>query len=283
MAHKKPRKKPRRKTARNAASLKLFDAGRRKQFIRNLEKYGNVTRATQATGISLSSAYRHRRNNAHFAQRWSEVMGESFEFETRVLGPMGGGRRVIANRARHDYFGEKKRETFLRHLRETSNVRLSARRTGINHKTAYDRMKRDPAFARAWQEALDDGFSALAMQMLQHARFGVPRPVVRGPHKVVEVRDYDHTLAMRLLTMQERGMKQRQAEDAARGDPDMPSRLERHVEQVKERLKAVRPDLFIDEIDQSGSGEHSEPDADRAGNTETAKDKGPAKDKGAPA
>jgi hypothetical protein len=50
---------------------------------------------------------------------------------------------------------------FLEVFRSTCNVRLSADAAGIDRDTAYRRRQRDPAFARLWVQAEQDGLDVL--------------------------------------------------------------------------------------------------------------------------
>ena len=50
---------------------------------------------------------------------------------------------------------------FLTALRNSCNVRASCQAAGIHRSTAYEARQRDPAFAAAWQDALEDAIEAL--------------------------------------------------------------------------------------------------------------------------
>ena len=52
-------------------------------------------------------------------------------------------------------------DAFLAALQNTCNVRASCTAAGIHRSTAYEARQRDPAFAAAWEDALQDAIEAL--------------------------------------------------------------------------------------------------------------------------
>ena len=56
---------------------------------------------------------------------------------------------------------KRQRQRFLDELAQTGVVSSSARAAGIGRRTAYDWRDRDPGFARAWDDALDQAVDAL--------------------------------------------------------------------------------------------------------------------------
>lgn len=84
----------------------------------------------------------------------------------------GKGRLLVKAKRQPRELSERKRDAFIRHLSETCNVRLSAERVGVSFSTFYKIRQRDPAFAAAWQGALDDGYRRLEMGLL-HAALAV--------------------------------------------------------------------------------------------------------------
>src|SRR3546814_7610629 len=61
---------------------------------------------------------------------------------------------------------------FLETLAQTCNVSEAARVVGRNLSTVYYLKRRDPAFARAWKQALSIGHEELRALMLRQALFG---------------------------------------------------------------------------------------------------------------
>jgi len=77
--------------------------------------------------------------------------------ETRRRKPAGGR------------WTENKRALFLGALAATANVRGAARAAGMGEGSAYALRKRDAEFARAWGNALCEGYARLEMLMLERA------------------------------------------------------------------------------------------------------------------
>ena len=61
---------------------------------------------------------------------------------------------------------------FLAHLGETSNVTAAAEAAGISVGHVYKSRREKPEFARAWFDALAEGYDNLEMELLQHLRAG---------------------------------------------------------------------------------------------------------------
>jgi len=66
-----------------------------------------------------------------------------------------------------------RRNDFLAALAQTANVRMAVRGVGLSEQGVYKLRKRDPAFAKAWGEALCDGYDKLEMLMLQRGLTGL--------------------------------------------------------------------------------------------------------------
>lgn len=65
-----------------------------------------------------------------------------------------------------------KREAFLRALVDTANVAGAARSVGVPEHSPYHLRRKDDAFARAWDRALDEAYSKLEMLLLRRATYG---------------------------------------------------------------------------------------------------------------
>ena len=93
----------------------------------------------------------------------------------------------------------RKRALFLAALTDTVNVTLACRRAGIPRRTAYDWRDADEAFARQWDEALDEGIDLLEAELHRRAFEGVERPVYYKGEQVGTWRFYSDALAMFLM------------------------------------------------------------------------------------
>ncbi len=93
----------------------------------------------------------------------------------------------------------RKQDLFLKALTETVNVTLSCRKAGVPRRTVYDWREADAAFARRWDEALEEGIDLLEAEAHRRAFEGVERPVYYKGERVGEWRHYSDALATFLL------------------------------------------------------------------------------------
>ena len=93
----------------------------------------------------------------------------------------------------------EKLATFLRHLEESGSVSFAAQRTGIGRNAVYERRKVDPAFARAWQKAVEMAVERLRDIAITRARDGTERELRRNGRRVGVIREYDNRLLQFLL------------------------------------------------------------------------------------
>lgn len=159
------------------------------------------------------------------------------------------GRTVVRKKIRH--WTEKRRQTFLARLAETANVCSSARVVGLSKQAAYDLKRRDPAFAQAWRDALEIGFSELEMALLRQALEGSEREerMEIGKERELKyvkiVRSHTFVGPLRLLMAhRDEVMAHRQA----RNERDASStsatdRARAWLEEIKARLTAHREQM----------------------------------------
>lgn len=91
------------------------------------------------------------------------------------------------------------RERFLTALARTGNVSQAAHYARINRDTAYAWRDAEPAFAAAWQDALDQAGEFLEHVAWRRAVRGVEEPVYQGGELVGTVQKYSDTLLIFLL------------------------------------------------------------------------------------
>ncbi len=82
------------------------------------------------------------------------------------------GARVQQRRERRDAWTKAEERAFLATLAECCNISEAARAIGKCRQGAYDRRKRRAAFARAWDEALEQGYCEIEMALMRAALFG---------------------------------------------------------------------------------------------------------------
>jgi hypothetical protein len=137
---------------------------------------------------------------------------------------------------------QRRSERFLEELGRSLNVRHSAARIGMSVSSAYRRKQRDPAFARAWAEALDMAYAELEMELLRQSLEGSVRTEeVRDGDGVLKqvktVRSYPHGLAVRLLMAhREEVLAFRLASAQRQGEADVGARVRAHMDLVRARI-----------------------------------------------
>lgn len=89
------------------------------------------------------------------------------------------GRALAAAREKPSYFGKARQEVFLAALAASCNVKASAEKAGVGKATAYRRRYDTPAFAAAWDEAIEVGYARLEAALIERAIAGAETPEVR--------------------------------------------------------------------------------------------------------
>lgn len=89
-----------------------------------------------------------------------------------VLVGVGPDQAPQLRAARPDRFDEEKQAAFFADLTETCNVTGAAKSAGVCVQTVYNKRRRDPDFARRWDQAKGDAVADLEMRALAQGRFG---------------------------------------------------------------------------------------------------------------
>jgi len=141
------------------------------EFLRHLRRTGNVTSAARALGLLPCKFNRRRARHPDFALRWDAAL--ALAHAALATTPAGsaspssgepylwrikGGRRQL-RRAKAGLIDHAGRQRFLASLSATANISLSAAAAGHSLSSFYRMRTRDPAFAREWQLALEEGMS----------------------------------------------------------------------------------------------------------------------------
>ena len=104
------------------------------RFIEALEATGVAKRAAEAAGMSERDAYRLRKRNPEFAERWGESMSGK---------PRGRGYS----------YSDEQLDRFIEVLEATGMAKRAAEAAGMDERAAYRRRKRNPEFAERWAAA----------------------------------------------------------------------------------------------------------------------------------
>lgn len=93
----------------------------------------------------------------------------------------------------------EKLTAFCAALAETGIVARACKAVSITRQTAYEWRREDPAFKKAWEEALEIGISALEDEAHRRAFRGVPERHYKNGELIDTTRKYSDTLAIFLL------------------------------------------------------------------------------------
>jgi len=119
------------------------------------------------------------------------------------------------------------RSKFLDHLAETSNVTKAAEFANINPSRAYKVRRCEPEFAKAWHDALLEGYQHLEMETLRRLRKGTRSDEPK----------FDIANALRLLSLHRDSVAKAQAARRNVSAQEVRASIDRKVEQI--RLQAM--------------------------------------------
>lgn len=150
-------------------------------FLRHLRKSGNTVTAARALGFPRGRFDKRRAKHPAFAQQWDAALAIAHAAlagaRIGTIAPTDGepyirrsnsGRWQI-RRAQAGLIDHAVRQRFLASLSATANVSLSAAAAGFRPDALYRHRKRNPAFAREWQLALEMGYERLKTALLESA------------------------------------------------------------------------------------------------------------------
>jgi len=122
---------------------------------------------------------------------------------------------------------------FLAALAETSNVARAAKAAGVCTSTVYDTRRSNRAFARAWGEALCEGYDNLEIELLGRLREG---EIKRAAGAKTGVRTFDNATSFRLLSVHRDGVARAKAQRANVSAAEVHAAIERKVAALKARV-----------------------------------------------
>jgi len=140
----------------------------------------------------------------------------------------------------------RRRDLFLAALTETANVRRSAKTAGMSLAAAYDLKRRDPAFAQAWKEALEIGYSEVEMALLRETLNGSEKveTLEEGEEKKLKyiktVRSFNVSVAVRLFMAHREEVLafRREREGIAAPETSTIEETEHYLDLIRARLDA---------------------------------------------
>ncbi len=138
--------------------------------------------------------------------------------------PKTAARKRAARRAAAEpviKWTKEKEAIFFRELAMVCNVSAALRTAKLTRRSAlaYERRKKDSRFRAAWEDAIDQSYAMLELEMLERVRFGDDRP---PPATEAEkrLRAVPTALALQLLKLYENRVKARASAPAARAARD---------------------------------------------------------------
>jgi hypothetical protein len=191
-------------------------------FLTALAEHGVAAHAAKRAGIVPGSAYCARRRYGAFDRAWREALAQA---QPRIQGKMRDAAGAADTSPAKPASGHW-RPLFFEALAETSNVTVSAVRSGVPPRTVYKLRREDAAFAGRWRTALMEGYDNLEMELLGY---------LRDP---AATRRMDVAAGMRLLEAHRETVAR---ERALREDDDEQEVLEsinRFIDGIRERREA---------------------------------------------
>jgi hypothetical protein len=141
---------------------------------------------------------------------------------------------------RHDGWTEERRERFLAVLADSSNIKAALEEVGKTYAGFYSLRRRDPDFHQSFEEAMEEGYARLELELLERARFGVDRPVYYREKKIAVARSFSDAMALKVLQRRddlvERVRARRSADVTASAEQeDILQALRTRIEALRER------------------------------------------------
>lgn len=133
-------------------------------FVGALEKGATVKAAAKAAGFALSTFYHRRQADPAFLEAWDAAMEAS---RVPVLIAPANGRRLQKQKMRNARFTADRKEIYLSHFASTCDGKAAAEAAGVGETTVSSHRRDDPAFAEAWDAALEQGYAELEAEALR--------------------------------------------------------------------------------------------------------------------
>ncbi len=155
----------------------------RRAFLRALAATANVEMSARMAGVDKTTAYHSRKTSPCFASGWARAMAEGraalaagnpLPPDLALPGRPHSVRHSRTGKPCIMATGEGRwncaiEAAFIAHLDATANVRGAARAVGFSTTAIYARRKTDPAFRKAWDAALEQGYARIEMGLIAKA------------------------------------------------------------------------------------------------------------------
>ena len=132
-------------------------------YLHQLSEGANYAEAADGTGFGPSAFYKLRRRDAGFASACEDAIDRSSGMRF-IQG--GARRRLQLRRSRRTRFTDSRKEIFLSWFASTGNLTEAAAKAGVSVSTVDYHRRKDPAFERAVQQALDHCYLKLDAELV---------------------------------------------------------------------------------------------------------------------
>ncbi|HYI40345.1 MAG TPA: hypothetical protein VE053_08510 [Allosphingosinicella sp.] len=150
----------------------MIDAGAKVAMLAALREGRRLDSVAAGYGVTLQAFYSARRRDPLFAAAWADAHALSAEAERRA--PVAAveavdDRAIVPNnrramqrrRMRNVRFDAGRKGIFLAAFARSCDLLAAAAAAGVCERTVYNHLRSDPAFAEAFQAALEDGYRQL--------------------------------------------------------------------------------------------------------------------------
>lgn len=130
---------------------------------------------------------------------------------------------------------------FLAELATSSNITASAKKAGVPVATVYETRRRNPAFFRAWEQALCEGYDHLEMELLLRLRTG---EIKRATGAKVGVRTYENAVALRQLAAHKDSVARQRAIRDNQAAAEVVATINAKLDRMRARALAAGEDVW---------------------------------------
>lgn len=202
---------------------KKFSAARKRAFLQYLAETGNQTLSAERAKVSRSWVCLQRSGDSGFdaacreaireaktalrsfgtlrtGEAQGERLGDKWKYHDGAELVVSGsnGRRVQVRRARLKQWTPRVEQRFLAALGASCNVKATCAAAGMWPPSAYNHRKRWPAFARAWDAAIEEGEMRLEMALLERGGNLFADPELPEPNPIGEMTAADAIALLKL-------------------------------------------------------------------------------------
>lgn len=224
---------------------------RRARLLELIAETGNFTAAAEAVGTSWNSVDRLRKRDPEFARQCEEAslaaderLGqaesafEGVEDEYQAIRRTSNGRWQVAA-VRKGYWTRATEAAFFAYLRETGNISAAARSVGSDPSSVFERLHKWPAFARRFEEVLEDASITLEFRLAcqDGAAAGPAEEAAAEAAAEAGRAEFDPELALRFLKWRH---EKQTGRARRRGSVPAPPSIEAVTDKIVRQVEAIK-------------------------------------------